>query len=58
MHITGSGSDGQAAPGPAARRAANQSPPDTDRNGKQPPAATPRKEKKPSLLRRLWNVIK
>jgi penicillin-binding protein 1B len=58
VHITGSGSDGQVAPGPAARRAANQSPPDTDRNRKQPPEATPKKEKKPSLLRRLWNVIK
>jgi len=56
-HITGSGGDGQVAPNAVARRAANQIPPDTAQNSK-PPDAAPKKDSKPSLLRRLLNVIK
>ena len=56
--ITGSGSDGQVAPNAVARRAANQIPPDPAQNGKQPPETPPKKDSKPNLLRRLWNVIK
>ena len=56
-HIAGSGGDGQATSPSVARRAARQNPPDPAQNGKQP-EATPKKEGKPSLLRRLLNVIK
>jgi penicillin-binding protein 1B len=55
--ISGSGSDGQVTPNAVARRAANQIPPDTARNG-TPPDAPPKKATKPSFLRRLLNVIK
>jgi hypothetical protein len=54
-HITGSGSDGQVNGGAVARRAANQIPPDA---AQKQPDAQPKKESKPSLLRRLLNVIK
>ena len=55
-HITGSGSDGQVSAGAVARRAANQIPPDPSQ--KQQPDAQAKKDSKPSLLRRLLNVIK
>jgi penicillin-binding protein 1B len=56
--ITGSGGDGQVAPGAVAHRAANQIPPDVAQNDK-PEAENPRKKStRPSLLRRLLNVIK
>jgi penicillin-binding protein 1B len=53
--ITGSGSDGQVNGGAVARRAANQIPPDA---AQKQPDAQPKKDSKPSLLRRLLNVIK
>jgi penicillin-binding protein 1B len=55
-HITGSGSDGQVSPGAVAHRAANQIPPDPAQ--KQQPDTPQKKDSKPSLLRRLLNVIK
>jgi penicillin-binding protein 1B len=54
-HITGSGGDGQVSAGAVAIRAANQIPPD---GAQKQPDAQPKKSTKPSLLRRLWNVIK
>ena len=54
-HITGSGGDGQVSTGAVARRAANQVPPDA---AQKQPDAQPKKDSKPSLLRRLLNVIK
>jgi penicillin-binding protein 1B len=56
--VTGSGGDGQSSPASAARRAARQNPPETAQNGKQQPEPPARKEEKPSLLRRLLNVLK
>jgi penicillin-binding protein 1B len=64
--ITGSGDDGQTAPGAVARRAARQAPPETPQRPKAapPPQAQPspkdaqKAEDKPSLLRRLLNVFK
>jgi penicillin-binding protein 1B len=56
--VTGSGGDGQVTPKAVAHRAANQIPPDSAPNGKQPPDTAAKKESKPSLLRRLLNVIK
>ena len=54
-HITGTGGDGQVGAGSVARRAANQIPPD---GAQKPPDAPPKKDSKPSFLRRLLNVIK
>ena len=54
--ITGSGGDGQVTPTVIAR-ANNQIPPDTAPDGK-PPGDAAKKATKPSLLRRLLNVIK
>jgi len=56
--VIGSGSDGQVTPGAVAHRAARQIPPDTAQNGKQQPETPPQKATRPSLLRRLLNVIK
>ena len=57
--VTGSNGDGQVSASQVARRAARQNPPDTAQNGKAQTDADPKKdEKKPSLLRRLLNVIK
>jgi len=53
--ITGSGGDGQVSGGAVAHRAANQIPPDP---AQKQPDAQPKKDSKPSLLRRLLNVIK
>jgi penicillin-binding protein 1B len=54
--ITGSGGDGQVTPNAIARRAANQIPPDNV--AKQQADNAPKKDSKPSLLRRLLNVLK
>jgi len=56
--VAGSGGDGQVSPTAVARRAANQIPPDIDQNGKPEAQTASKKSTKPSLLRRLWNVIK
>ncbi|HEX3743269.1 MAG TPA: PBP1A family penicillin-binding protein [Bryobacteraceae bacterium] len=53
LQITGTGGDGQVTA--VAHRAANQIPPDASA---KPPGATPKKDSKPGLLRRLLNVIK
>ena len=53
--VTGSGSDGQTGTSEAARRAARQNPPDDAQTKKD---GEPKKDEKPGLLRRLWNVIK
>jgi penicillin-binding protein 1B len=54
-HVTGSGGDGQVGAGAVAHRAANQIPPDA---AQKQPDAQPKKDSKPSFLRRLLNVIK
>ena len=54
-HITGTGGDGQVGAGAVAHRAANQIPPDA---AQKQPEAQPKKDSKPSFLRRLLNVIK
>jgi penicillin-binding protein 1B len=53
--VSGSGGDGQVTPDAVAHRAANQIPADTV---PKLPDAPPKKDSKPSLLRRLLNVIK
>jgi penicillin-binding protein 1B len=55
-HIIGSGTDGQVSAGAVAHRAANQIAPDPAQ--KQQPDTPQKKDSKPSLLRRLLNVIK
>jgi penicillin-binding protein 1B len=55
-HIIGSGTDGQVSSGAVAHRAANQIAPDPAQ--KQEPDTQQKKDSKPSLLRRLLNVIK
>jgi len=57
-HVTGTGTDGQLAPAATQRRSNRQNPPDTAQNGKTAADGQPKKEEKPSLLRRFLNVIK
>jgi hypothetical protein len=64
--VTGSGDDGQTAPGAVARRAARQAPPEAPQRPKAAPAQqtqpspkdAKKAEEKPSLFRRLLNVFK
>ena len=53
--VTGTGGDGQVNAGAVAHRAANQIPPDA---AQKQPDQPPKKDSKPSFLRRLLNVIK
>jgi len=57
-HVTGSGTDGQMGPPASPRRTSSKNPPDTAQTGKTAPDAPPKKEEKPSIFRRLLNVIK